>query len=502
MNQPVTDPAYPEAPADGSAPSEEQTVSANGPATPNGQGSVMASTASLAALSWLNFLSALMQTGFGAFLAVYLTNQAWSRTDIGFALSAGTVVAMASQVPGGMLVDWAHSKRLAAAGAILALMAAAVLIAWRPWAGPVYAAQVLQGIAAAVLTPAVAALTLALSRQERLGERLGHNVRFAAIGSAVAAAIMGGVGAWLSYQAIYWLAALCALPCFVAIFRIRIADLETAPHRASHAAVIHHRTAQPKRMTQVCRDPALLVFAGCLALFQLGNAALLPTAAGAVTRAFHALPELRLTLSFLPQVQVRTSDLLVGAWIVAPQLLAAWLSPRLGSYAQVHNRRRLLLIGFAMLPIRALLFGAEGHPLVVAVFQMLDGVTAAVLGVMVPLVVADITHGGGRFNLAIGIVGLASGIGGALSTAAGGMLSDLIGDTGTFLALGGAGLACCLLLVFCMPETHQTPHLADVIPRQRRPRKDARRRDAQQGTAHRNGTPTRHENARRGDPRA
>jgi predicted MFS family arabinose efflux permease len=157
-----------------------------------------------------------------------------------------------------------------------------------------------------------------------------------------------------------------------------------------------------------------------------------------------------------------------------------------------------------MLPIRALLFGAGGHPAVVGVFQMLDGVTAAVLGVMVPLVVADITHGGGRFNLAIGIVGLASGIGGALSTAAGGVLSDLIGDSCTFLALGGAGLACCLLVLFAMPETHHTPHLADVLPRPRRPRNGAHRRDAQhQETAHRNGPPNRHQNhARRADPRA
>ncbi len=423
----------------------------------NGNG-LKASRASHGGLSWLNFLTALMQTGFGAFLAVYLTNQHWSRTDIGFALSAGAAAAMACQVPAGLLVDWMPSKRLAAAGAVLAIMAAAVLIAFVPQHWPVFAAQVLQGAAAAVLTPAIAALTLSLARQEKLGERLGHNVRFAAIGSALAAAIFGLVGAWLSLRSVYWLAAFCALPCLVAILSIRPADLALAPRRVTHAAVVprHFRTTPPKRVRDVCCDRALLVFAASVMLFQLGNAALLPTAAGALARAFGRLPDLTLAgiAPALEHVQVHTDDLLVAAWIVVPQLLAALLSPRVGRLAQFRSRRRVLLIGLAAMPLRAVLFATDGSPAATVVYQMLDGITAAVLGVMIPLVVADITHGGGRFNLAIGIVGLASGIGGTLSTAVAGALSDRIGDIGTFLALGGAGLCACALLAAAMPETH------------------------------------------------
>jgi len=475
------------------------------PGSAHAQHGVVASPASLGGLSWLNFLSALMQTGFGAFLAVYLTHQYWSRTDIGFALSAGTVAAMALQVPGGMLVDWAPSRRFSAAAAVFALATAAVLIAANPMPVPVYTAQVLQGLAAAVLTPAVAALTLALSRQEKLGERLGRNVRFAAIGSAVAAAIMGGVGAWLSYQAIYWLAALCAVPCLVAIFRIRATDLLNAHHRATHFAAIHprHRPARPQTMTRLVRDPALLAFAAAMVLFQFGNAALLPTAAGAVTRAFRGLPDLMLSdlASFLPHVQLRTSDLVVGAWIVAPQLLAAWMSPRMGRYAQLHTRRRLLLIGLAVLPVRAALFGILGDPWVVGIFQMLDGVTAAVLGVMVPMVVADITHGGGRFNLAIGIIGLASGIGGALSTAVAGLLSDRIGDIGTYLMLGASGVLACVVLRVFMPETHGLPHYF-VSPTQNQHAQPGAHRHAQHHEGARKRTAQNHaDSARRVDPR-
>jgi MFS family permease len=320
-------------------------------------------------------------------------------------------------------------------------------------------AQLLQGGAAAVLTPAIAALTLELARQEKLGERLGSNVRFAAIGSAAAAAIMGLVGAWLSYRAIYWFAALCGLPCLVAIFSIRIVDLAGAHRRASHAAVLHprHRSTPPARMRDVARNPALLVFAASAALFQLGNASLLPTAAGALTRAYGALPDLMTTTlwRYLPHM-LRPSDLLVAAWIVVPQLLAAGLSPWLGRRAQAHGRRLVLLVGFAVLPLRALLFACDGNPVLMIGYQALDGISAAVLGVMIPLVVADITHEGGRFNLAIGIVGLASGVGGALSTALGGVLADRIGEFGSFLILGGFGLCAVVLLALFMPETHAT----------------------------------------------
>jgi MFS family permease len=451
MIQPVSDPASP--------------ASAAGPGSlPDRQNGRKAGAASLAALSWLNFLAALMQAGFGAFLVAYLTQQDWTRTSIGFALGAAMVANMASQVPGGMLVDWIESKRRAAAGAVLAIMTASMLIAWAPLPGPVYLAVALHGTANSVLVPAIAALTLALSRQEKLGERFGHNVRFTAVGAALAASIMGTIGAGLSYRAIYCLAALCALPGLAAIFCIRVADLNTAHLRASHAAALHprHRSQRQRTLSEVFRDPALLVFAALGVVFQLGNTGMLPLAAGAITRGFHGLPDPMLSdLSpLLPHLAVRIPVLVVSAWIVAPQLLAAWLSPRLGQQAQLRNRRHMLLLAASMEALRAVLFAVTSNPAMMIVFQLLDGIATAILAIMVPLVVADITHRGGRFNLAIGIIGLASGIGGALSMGFGGMLADRIGETGTFLAFGGIGVAACLLVVLFMPDTRQMPHPA------------------------------------------
>ncbi|PPQ37658.1 MFS transporter [Rhodopila globiformis] len=174
-------------------------------------GARKAASASLAAMNWLNFLTALMQTAFGAFLSVYLTTNGWSATDIGAVLGVGTVVAIACQVPGGAMLDWLHRTRLVASLAVTAIMASAALMAAAPQRIPVLAAEFLQGAGASVLTPAIAALTLAISRHEKLGEKFGHNVRYAAVGSAVAAMVIGAA-AQVSDAAGFWLAMACGVP--------------------------------------------------------------------------------------------------------------------------------------------------------------------------------------------------------------------------------------------------------------------------------------------------
>jgi predicted MFS family arabinose efflux permease len=72
---------------------------------------------------------------------------------------------------------------------------------------------------------------------------------------------------------------------------------------------------------------------------------------------------------------------------------------------------------------------------------------------MLPLVVADITSRGGRFNLGMGIVGLATGLGATLSNAVGGAIANYLGQTAAFAGLGLAGLAAFLLAWLRMPDT-------------------------------------------------
>ena len=401
---------------------------------------VAVSPRSLINLNWLNLLVAQMQMAFGAFLSAHLAAEQWSTQQIGVALTISTGTAMLFQVPGGALVDAIHSKRRAAAVGIMVIASAAILIGVSPHKYPVFIAEALQGAASCVLGPAIAAITLALTHQDTLGERFGRNVRFSAIGSMVAAALMGAIGYWFSNRAVFFLSTLSAIAALAAVRAIPEQDIEEAPERTDHEAVIprRHRTRPEDPKWKVALNPVLLTFAACVALFQLGNAAVLPIAAAAAQRA-----------------DGHVVYLLIVAWTIIPQALAAWMSPHLGRAAHHWGRRPILLLGFAPLPLRALLFAGIANPYAMVFVQALDGISAAVVGMIVPLVVADITRRYGRFNLAMGVVGLAVGVGAAVSTSFAGAVADRFGNTMAYAALAAAGLAACLLVWLALPETGQ-----------------------------------------------
>jgi len=86
--------------------------------------------------------------------------------------------------------------------------------------------------------------------------------------------------------------------------------------------------------------------------------------------------------------------------------------------------------------------------------QLLDGISAAALGVIVPLVAADVTRESGGYALAQGVVGTAMGLGASFSSTIAGFLTDHFGSGFAFLALGGEGAVALLVAVLFMPETN------------------------------------------------
>lgn len=172
---------------------------------------------SLRALDWLNFFVANVQTGFGPFIASYLAANKWTQGEIGLMLSVGTISAMASQLPAGALVDALRNKKGAAAAAIIAIIVAALLLGASPTFVVVFAAEVLHGFASCMLVPAMAAISLALVSRADLGDRLGRNARWASIGSALTAGLMGVFGEYLSLRSVFFLTAALALPALVAL---------------------------------------------------------------------------------------------------------------------------------------------------------------------------------------------------------------------------------------------------------------------------------------------
>jgi hypothetical protein len=332
-----------------------------------------------------------------------------------------------------------RSARLVAVIAVGAICLSALALAIWPTFLVVMAARVLHAGASCVLGPVIAAISLGLVGHAALGTRLGRNARFASIGNGFAAAAMGICGYLISNQAVFFLTAVLAAPAIWALGRIRLDRIERPLNTSGATATGSVR--------QVLRDRRLLIFASCILLFQLANAAMLPLMGGILT---------------LRSSQWATT--LIGACIVVPQLVVAGFAPWVGRVADSWGRRPLLFFCFAALAARGVLFAFVTSPYLVVAVQVLDGVCAAILGVILPLVVADITRGTGRFNLGLGIVGSAVGIGAALSTSLAGYASDHFGSSIAFFSLAsvaGCGLALVWLL---LPETRPDPKQPKAAP--------------------------------------
>lgn len=393
------------------------------------------SSTSLSGLDGINFFLAAMQAGFGPFVAVLLADEKWTQRNIGFVLSVGGLAGLLSQLPGGELLDAIRSKRfLVALGAVVVAVSALLMALW-PILPVVFATSVLQGLTGGVLGPAVAAISLGLVGHMALAERLGRNQRFASAGALIVTGLMGAIGYFLSYRAIFFVSAALVLPLLVAISRVPSADIHFG---RSCGQPDHHTSTPPPRVGRLSlsKNYNLLIFAGCLFLFQLANASMLPLAG-----------------ERLVYRSGTGASFIVSALIILPQIVVALSAPRVGQLAQSWGRRPLLLIGFGALAVRAFLFAVTIDPPLLICIQLLDGVTGSALGVLTALIVADLTNGTGRFNLAQGFVGTFSGIGASLSTTFFGLIVENFGYTIGFLSIAAVALTTIFLAWLLMPET-------------------------------------------------
>jgi len=384
------------------------------------------------ALDLLNFFVADVQTGFGPFVAVYLTTHKWTQVQIGFVLTLGTIVALVSQIPAGALVDAARNKRAAAGAALIFVIIAALLLAFQPTPLPVMLAQTLHAFASCVLTPAIAAISLHLVGHMALGERLGRNARYASMGNGLAAAVMGATGAWLSGRAVFVLTAMLCVPALLSLLAIGRGE-----HARRQTTV---RMLDWQGLRRLFTNRALLIFAGAVVLFHLSNAAMLPLVGATVTMRAGSF-----------------ANLIIAACIVLPQIVVALYSPAVGRKAAILGRRPILLLGWCALPARGFLLAVLPGAYLPIAAQAMSGISGAVFGVMLPLLAADITRGTSHFNLCMGALGLAVSLGAALSTTLGGWVADAAGVQIAFASLALVGVVGALFVWLTMPETAQVP---------------------------------------------
>jgi MFS family permease len=393
------------------------------------------SSTSLRALDGLNFFLADVRAGMGPFLGTFLRDSHhWDAGQVGIALAASQIGTVLAQTPAGAVIDRIRWKRLAVAIAAVMVAVGCILLYLVPTLLVVVAAQMVIGAAAAVFPPAVAALTLGLVGRTAMPRRTGRNEAYNHGGNVIAAALAGASAHFFGYGALFYLVAGMAAASAAAVLLIREKDVDHDLARGADDGEGNGHQAIGIR--ELFKDRRITIFAISVVLFHLANAAMLPLVG---QKSSDGLKEGAAVL--MSACIIVAEVVMVPVALASSRLAASW------------GRKPVFLIGFAVLPIRGLLYCLSVNPYYLVTVQLLDGIGAGIFGVVSVLVVADLTKGTGRFNLTQGALATATGLGAGLSNLLAGFVVKAAGFDAGFITLAAIAAVAAIFYFLAMPET-------------------------------------------------
>lgn len=369
-------------------------------------------------LDALNFCLADVRDGLGPYIAIYLISSAsehWDEASAGLVITLSGVVGLVAQTPAGKWVDGSRRKLHLVAGAAAVVTASCLLLPWQSSFAAVALSQSLAAAAGTVFAPAISAITLGIVGARAFTRRMGRNESFNHLGNA-AAATLAGLLAWRwGASAVFWLMAVLAISSIGATTLIPRDAIDDQRARG-HAGV---SGPELTLWQTLARDRRLLWFALAMALFHLANAAMLTSVGQLLSRVAGA----------------QHATALMSACIVCAQLVMVPVASFAARAAERWGRRPVMLTAFAVLALRGFLYTLSDAPAWLFAVQCLDGVGAGIVGVLFPVIVADLTRGSGRFNTSQGAVATLQGLGAALSATLAGMVIVRQGYTWAFALL-------------------------------------------------------------------
>lgn len=398
------------------------------------------------ALDALNFTLADVRDGLGPYLAIYLIavrgpGEGWNEATAGFIMTLAGIAGLIAQTPAGALIDRTRHKRLMVGVAALVVTLCSVLLPFVSNFYVVAATQSLAHAAAAIFAPALAAITLGIVGPKAFTKHIGRNEGFNHAGNAVSAALAGSLAYFFGPTVVFWLMALLAAASIVAIVRVPQDEIDDdlAQGLGEENGA---RDAQPVSAWQaLLANRKLQLLALLAAIFHLANAAMLTSVGQQLTHI----------------VGKDSATSLVAVCIVAAQCVMVPVAILVGRKADVLGRKPIFLFAFAVLAIRGVLYTFSDSPYYLVAVQLLDGIGAGIYGALMPVIVADLTRGSGRFNVSQGAIATAQGLGAAISATIAGIIIVRFGYAAAFTTLAAiAGLGFVLYLLL-MPETRDHP---------------------------------------------
>ena len=391
---------------------------------------------SIKALSGLNFMAADIPNGFGPFLAMYLRHYLnLNPALIGMVLAGTTLSNLVAQIPLSAWLDHCRYKQRVIAAIMLISGLGIFILTHSHRFRILMGVQLLVGAAWVLYQPAINSISVGLVGTGQLSKQLSRNEAFNHSGNFFSAMIAGLLGQYFRLTAIFdFLIVQCIIGAILA-FQIRQKDTEIYVQEEAILEV-HEGNQHLSRIWQVLKDKRLLIFSFSALLFHMANAAMLP-----------------LVSQVLILSTPRKAALATSACIIVAQLVMVPMALATGFWVERIGRKPVFALGFLVLALRGFLFTLSANPYYLVTVQGLDGIGAAIFGVLLGIVAADLSKGKGRFNLIQGVIITGMGIGSTVSQLLGGWLSKVSGYNTAFLALSGAALIGFVFFWILMPET-------------------------------------------------
>ncbi|HJO95342.1 MAG TPA: MFS transporter [Victivallales bacterium] len=396
----------------------------------------MNKTGSVRSLKWLNFFSADIPDGLAPFLAIYLmTSLHWSSKDIGIILTASGIAGLILQTPAGAFIDWCKFKRLIIALPVGIIALSTLMIIYSEGLfSEILCLKILIGISAVFIGPAIASITLGLCGPKEFPHLAGKTSAYNHAGNVVAALLAGLIGQLYGIKIVFTLVIATSLISIFFLFKIKSSDID---YRLARGFTEEHKEEHKASIIELfSKCPLLFILSISLLLFHLANGAMLP-----------------LVGEKLATNNENLSSIFMSACIIAAQISMIPMALLVSKKADSWGRKPLFLIAFIILPIRGVLFTLSVNPILLITVQILDGIANGIFGVVMLIVIADLTKSSGRYNMSLGIVGTIMGIGASCSNTVGGWIASSFSFDTAFLVLAVIAFIGLLVFSIFIPET-------------------------------------------------
>ncbi|MEB2799848.1 MFS transporter [Campylobacter upsaliensis] len=370
------------------------------------------------ALAWLNFFIADVRDGLGPYLGVFLKEHQFTESQIGLITTSTSLCALIFGIFLGVLIDKTHFKRGIIALCIVGIVLATGANYFYPHFTFTLMAQIAIALCAVCLAPAFSAITLGIVGQSGYSRQVSLNEAYKHAGTAFSAGLSFIFALYYGIGAIFIITALMGVCALVFLALLKSSQI-------NHAVACGKEEGVEIPLRKALGDVRVLFLGVVMFCFHLSNAYMLPL----LSQRAHTLG-VDSSGAYAAATILIAQCTMIGISLLCMRLLQTKGNPHFSSIY-------VYLMGIALfgLIVRG---GVAAHfdgILAMIIVQILDGVGAGIVGVILPLLVAMLMRGSGHINAAFACVMTFGGVGAALSGSLGGYIAQYFGYFYAYLTL-------------------------------------------------------------------